>query len=140
MNEKFSEAPHKRRKLSSCSALKIEEAKVYGTELIVYDKYNRCLLTDAEYELSLQEILVNARSSPKKYSSWETIPEVKDCTPFDMLNHGPMLKVKLSWTREPSNGYVDRPISISTLPNADNKENRPGNSMVLILKKQTNQL
>jgi hypothetical protein len=102
--------------------------KLYGSELVVYDKHNRCLLTDGDYELGLQEVQTSVRSSPKKYSSWETIPSVKDCGPFDVFGRGPTLKFRLNWTTEPSNGYVDRPPPVNPLPSADNKENRPGNS------------
>lgn len=106
---------------------------MYGSELVVYDKHNRCLLTDGDYELGLQEVQANVRSSPKKHSSWETIPDIKDCSPFDVFTRGPTLKFRLSWTMEPSNGFVDRPVAVNPLPNGDNKENRPGNSEFLSL-------
>ncbi|XP_046433852.1 polycomb protein suz12-B isoform X1 [Neodiprion pinetum] len=104
-----------------------EEIKLYGSELIVYDKHNRCLLTDGDYELGLQEVQTNVRASPKKHSSWECITEIKECGPFEVFSRGPTLKFRLSWTTEPSNGLVDRPPPIHPLPNGDNKENRPGN-------------
>ncbi|KAK0089995.1 hypothetical protein PV325_004128 [Microctonus aethiopoides] len=105
-----------------------EEVKLYGSELIVYDKHNRCLLTDGDYELGLQEVQTNLRSSPKKHSSWEMIADISECGPFDVFSRGPTLKFRLSWTTEPSNGLVDRPTLIHSLPNGDNKENRPGNT------------
>lgn len=104
-----------------------EEVKQYGSELTVYDKHNRCLLTDGEYELGLQEVQANVRSSPKKHSSWETVADIKDCEPFDMFRQGPTLKFRLSWTMEPSNGLVDRPMPIPPIPSGDNKENRSAN-------------
>jgi polycomb protein SUZ12 len=56
----------------------MEETKLFGSELIVYDKHNRCLLTDGDYELVLQEVQANVKGSPKKLSSWETIGEIKE--------------------------------------------------------------
>lgn len=101
--------------------------KQYGSELIVYDKHSRCLLTDGDYELGLQEVQTNIRSSPKKHSSWESLPDIKNCEPFEVFSAGPTLKFRLSWTTEPSNGLVDRPTPIHPLPSGDNKENRSAN-------------
>lgn len=106
---------------------------MYGSELIVYDKHNRCLLTDGDYELGLQEVQTNIRSSPKKHSSWESVPDIKECGPFEVFSKGPTLKFRLNWTTEPSNGLVDRPTPIHSIPNGDNKENRSGNSKLSIL-------
>lgn len=105
---------------------------MYGSELIVYDKHNRCLLTDGDYELGLQEVQTNIRSSPKKHSSWESVPDIKECGPFEVFSKGPTLKFRLNWTTEPSNGLVDRPAPIHPLPNGDNKENRSGNSKLFM--------
>lgn len=101
--------------------------KQYGSELTVYDKYNRCLLTDGEYELGLQEVQTNIRSSPKKHNTWETVVDIKECEPFEMFKQGPTLKFRLSWTLESSNDLVDRPSPIPSIPNGDNKENRSAN-------------
>jgi polycomb protein SUZ12 len=60
----------------------LEDAKLFGSELIVYDKHNRCLLTDGDYELVLQEVQANVKGSPKKLSSWETIGEIKEVGVF----------------------------------------------------------
>lgn len=137
LNSFSAEPAQKRRKSSNGTAIKAgvgvvngnEEVKLYGSELVVYDKHNRCLLTDGDYELGLQEVQTSVRASPKKHGSWETIPDIKDCGPFDVFGRGPTLKFRLNWTTEPSNGYVDRPPPINPLPiSADNKENRPGNS------------
>ncbi|XP_024884255.1 polycomb protein suz12-B isoform X2 [Temnothorax curvispinosus] len=124
------EEPAQKRRKSSLGAIKVngEEVKQYGSELTVYDKHNRCLLTDGEYELGLQEVQTNVRSSPKKHSSWETVADIKDCEPFDMFRQGPTLKFRLSWTMEPSNGLVDRPMPIPPIPSGDNKENRSANA------------
>jgi polycomb protein SUZ12 len=56
----------------------MEGTKLFGSELIVYDKHNRCLLTDGDYELVLQEVQANVKGSPKKLSSWEAIGEIKE--------------------------------------------------------------
>ncbi|KAL6265177.1 hypothetical protein P5V15_005262 [Pogonomyrmex californicus] len=124
------EEPAQKRRKSSTGSIKVngEEVKQYGSELTVYDKHNRCLLTDGEYELGLQEVQTNVRSSPKKHSSWETVADIKDCEPFDMFRQGPTLKFRLSWTVEPSNGLVDRPMPIPPIPSGDNKENRSANA------------
>ncbi|XP_012268132.1 polycomb protein suz12-B isoform X2 [Athalia rosae] len=124
--------PAQKRRKSATGSIKNggEEVKLYGSELIVYDKHNRCLLTDGDYELGLQEVQTNVRASPKKHSSWECITDIKQCGPFEVFSRGPTLKFRLSWTTEPSNGLVDRPVPIHPLPNGDNKENRPGNGML----------
>ncbi|XP_044009263.1 polycomb protein suz12-B isoform X2 [Aphidius gifuensis] len=121
------EPAQKKRKLSTGSYKNgNEEVKLYGSELTVYDKHNRCLLSDGDYELGLQEVQANVRSSPKKHSSWESVPEITECKPFEVFSSYPKLKFRLNWTTEPSNGLVDRPTLIQPLPNNDNKENRPG--------------
>ncbi|XP_058792791.1 polycomb protein suz12-B isoform X2 [Phymastichus coffea] len=124
------EPAQKRRKGTNGVAIKAgnEDTKLYGSELVVYDKHNRCLLTDGDYELSLQEVQPQVRASPKKHNSWETIPNIKDCGPFDVFSRGPVLKFRLNWTQEPSTDFVDRPPPLNPLPNGDNKENRPGNN------------
>jgi hypothetical protein len=51
-------------------------SKVLTAELVVYDKHSRCLLTEGEYELVLneQEASAAAKISPKKNNtSWENI-------------------------------------------------------------------
>lgn len=126
----YNTEPAQKRRKSSTGSIKTggEEIKLYGSELIVYDKHNRCLLTDGDYELGLQEVQTNIRSSPKKHSSWETVPDIKECGPFEVFSKGPTLKFRLNWTTEPSNGLVDRPTPIHPIPGGDNKENRSGNS------------
>lgn len=58
-------------------------SKLYGSELIVYDKHNCCLLTNGEYDLVLHDATPGGRSatiarSPHKalMAQWETIPNV----------------------------------------------------------------
>ncbi|CAK1586016.1 unnamed protein product [Parnassius mnemosyne] len=95
-------------------------SKLYGSELIVYDKHNRCLLTNGEYDLVLHDATPGGRSatiarSPHKalMAQWETIPNEKDLhsetNPFDIFKVRPLLKLKLSWSQEPTNGLVNRP-------------------------------
>ncbi|KAJ0178165.1 hypothetical protein K1T71_005988 [Dendrolimus kikuchii] len=94
--------------------------KLYGSELIVYDKHNRCLLTNGEYDLVLHDAAPGGRSatiarSPHKalMAQWETIPNEHDLqtetNPFDVFKVRPLLKLKLSWSQEPTNGLVNRP-------------------------------
>ncbi|XP_026737824.1 polycomb protein suz12-B [Trichoplusia ni] len=94
--------------------------KFYGSELIVYDKHNRCLLTNGEYDLVLHDASPGGRSatiarSPHKalMAQWETIPNENDlhtdANPFDIFKVRPLLKLKLSWSQEPTNGLVNRP-------------------------------
>ncbi|XP_030019905.2 polycomb protein Su(z)12 isoform X2 [Manduca sexta] len=94
--------------------------KLYGSELIVYDKHNRCLLTNGEYDLVLHDAAPGGRSatiarSPHKalMAQWETIPNENDLqtetNPFDVFKVRPLLKLKLSWSQEPTNGLVNRP-------------------------------
>ncbi|CAH2039456.1 unnamed protein product, partial [Iphiclides podalirius] len=95
-------------------------SKLYGSELIVYDKHNRCLLTNGEYDLVLHDATPGSRSatitkSPHKalMAQWETIPNESDMqtesNPFDIFKVRPLLKLKLSWSQEPTNGLVNRP-------------------------------
>ncbi|XP_026762538.1 polycomb protein suz12-B [Galleria mellonella] len=98
----------------------IKWTKLYGSELIVYDKHNRCLLTNGEYDLVLHDASPGGRSatiarSPHKalMAQWETIPNENDLqsetNPFDIFKVRPLLKLKLSWSQEPTNGLVNRP-------------------------------
>ncbi|XP_028029143.1 polycomb protein suz12-B isoform X2 [Bombyx mandarina] len=94
-------------------------SKLYGSELIVYDKHNRCLLTNGEYDLVLHDTPPTrtntlARSPHKALmAQWETIPNENDIhaesNPFDIFKVRPLLKLKLSWSQEPTNGLVNRP-------------------------------
>ena len=51
-----------------------KESVVYGAELVIYDKYKRCLLTEGDYEVALQEL---STMTYKKQASWETVMEGK---------------------------------------------------------------
>lgn len=99
----------------------VEESKLYVSELVVYDKHNRCLLSDADYELVLQEVSNTTKSSPKKHSSWENITDLNDCCDnLDNLIKGPSVKFKLNWSQKPSDQFVERP---KLYPSEENKEN-----------------
>lgn len=78
----ITEPAQKRRKSSGPVKGLLEDTKLFGSELIVYDKHNRCLLTDGDYELVLQEVQANVKGSPKKLSSWEAIGEIKEVSIF----------------------------------------------------------
>lgn len=103
-----------------------EEVKLYCSELTVYDKHNRCLLTDGDYELSLSELCPSARGSPRKHSSWENMDDLQDnADSFDTFSKSPSLKFKLTWSQEQAGGLVDRPQPYNI---TDNKENVPSNT------------
>ncbi|CAH0729927.1 unnamed protein product, partial [Brenthis ino] len=102
------------------SSTECKWSKLYGSELIVYDKHNRCLLTNGEYDLVLHDVTPGGRSatiarSPHKalMAQWETIPNENDLhsetNPFNIFKVRPLLKLKLSWSQEPTNGLVNRP-------------------------------
>ncbi|CAG9561370.1 unnamed protein product [Danaus chrysippus] len=109
-------------------------SKLYGSELIVYDKHNRCLLTNGEYDLVLHDVTPGGRSatiarSPHKalMAQWETIPNENDLqtetNPFDIFKVRPLLKLKLSWSQEPTNGLVNRPKLYQQDSNGVKKDN-----------------
>ncbi|XP_058833313.1 polycomb protein suz12-B isoform X2 [Topomyia yanbarensis] len=127
----------KRQKISGTTRL-------YGTELIIFDKYGRCLLKEGDYELTVQEILPHQQqlqkyNSPKKNSTWETIQPINgdrinvdildiykqhngmdDQNPVLVFSKSPSLKFRLQWTKEALPGLVDRPKPI--MINLNNNE------------------
>ncbi|KAJ3663017.1 hypothetical protein Zmor_007328 [Zophobas morio] len=98
--------------------------KIYGAELTVYDKYNRCYLADGDYDVILQDFTSLTKSSPKKPSSWENGKDIiETCGNINlMMKGGAMLKFKLNWSPEACAKYVDRP---KLYPLSENKENIP---------------
>lgn len=99
----------------------MDESKLYVSEVVIYDKHNRCLLSDADYELVLQEVGNTTKNSPKKHSSWENISDLNDCYEnLDAFIKGPSVKFKLNWSQTPSDQFVERP---KLYPTEDNKEN-----------------
>ena len=86
------EPSSKRRKIRNgiCHDNVENGGKVLGRELVVYDKYSRCLLTEGEYELVLSEISPESssenhnNSNSRKNASWEHISmENSDKVCFD---------------------------------------------------------
>lgn len=145
-----SEPPQKKRKcVKTASGEDIGAWHQYGTDLIIYDKQNRCLLSDGDYELLLEELNSNPSAGSKishNYSSWESIGPIKDVgyltkkdnksiyrepsvalTSFEKFSSGPILKFRLKWSKEPIKSHVDRPKPLyqinDPLDNNSNKEN-----------------
>lgn len=109
-----------KKRLKSCEQLNTTEpcgkwSKLYGGELIVYDKHNRCLLTNGEYDLVLHDAPNppnTIATSPHKalMAQWETIPNENEMQPaLQVLKVMPLLKLNMSWSQEPTNGLVNRP-------------------------------
>lgn len=108
----------------------------FECDLVIYDKHNRFVLTDGEYDICVEEKhnTIAKSFSPKKHATWEIIPEnyseefSKIESPIDNLSSKPTIKFRLSWTKDKSNEYVDRPLPI-TIRKEDhfiaNKENKP---------------
>lgn len=115
------------------SAKRVNSSKVYGAELVIFDKQNRCLLTNGEYALALEEIIQTPTNmSPKKLANWETIPDValddNSFKPFDTFDKCPTLKFRLVWTKEAGPEYIENPIILTSIKteqddNLSNKEN-----------------
>lgn len=91
----------------------------YESELVVFDKQSRCLLSEGEYELSLKErpLAATKNYSPKKHPTWDTIPDSGiaslDKSAFEDFQVRPMLKFRLAWTKEKCAALVDRPLPIT---------------------------
>lgn len=104
---------------------------IYEAEMLIFDKHNRCLLFDGDYEVNLiairnyEPIVIN-ETSPKKHSVWEDLP-TNDF--YDTFHKLPILKFRLTWTKDKCNPYVDRPLPITIRtehqfkPNKDNHLN-----------------
>lgn len=121
ISESDDEPAVKRRKSTGNYAF--ADSKLYGSELIIYDKHNRCLLADGDYEVVLHEVTNGTKNSPKKHSSWESVSELNEyCGNIEAFMRGPTVKFKLNWSPEPFARFVDRP---KPYPMSDNKENIP---------------
>lgn len=88
----------------------------------------RRLLSDGEYEISLQERLQPTKNSPKKLPGWEVIPDtyiesLAKENSFDDFQKCPKLKFRLAWTKEKCGDLVDRPSALKN--DESNKENEP---------------
>lgn len=115
------------------------ESIIYESELLVFDKQKRRLLSDGEYEVSLQERLQPNKNSPKKLPGWEVIPDTfidsmeKSKHQFDDFQKCPKLKFRLAWTKEKLADLVDRPSAISFKKDESNKENQPHQNHNMVL-------
>ncbi|XP_046581921.1 polycomb protein SUZ12-like isoform X2 [Haliotis rubra] len=89
------EPPHKRRKNGKTFSHD-EDSLHYGAELVIYDKHRRCLLTDGDYEVALQDL--GSQPLPKGQAAWETVMDGKAVGPFEVFNKCPTLKFSLRWT------------------------------------------
>lgn len=103
----------------SATAIVTEETtRLFGAELIVYDRHSRCLLIDGDYELAMKEInsLESSGTSPSgtekssriANTSWSTLDSPSTTPPLSILAHGPMLKFRLEWANDPISALVDR--------------------------------
>ncbi|GAB0098124.1 Polycomb protein Su(z)12 [Sergentomyia squamirostris] len=109
-------------------------SQLFGTEMMIFDKYGRCLLTEGEYQLTLQEINqptlgINGKS-PRKYSSWENLTMFTGdpSTVEESFDRAPILKFMLYWTEKSHTGILEYADLGQFLKNHDvsNKENDPG--------------
>ncbi|XP_030760874.1 polycomb protein suz12 [Sitophilus oryzae] len=118
-NTELEEPAVKKRK--SSNVLDSSNTKIYGAELTIYDKHNRCYLSDGDYDVVVHDVSAISRNSPKKHSSWENINDlVETCGNIDAFLKGAILKFKLNWSSVACAKVVDRP---KPYPLSDNKEN-----------------
>lgn len=106
---------------------------LYGSELVIFDKHGKCLLTDGDYILALEDNIQTTKNmSQKKVANWETIPDValddNSFKPFDTLDKCPTLNFRLIWTKEAGPEFIDDPLKLSSNTtkqndNLSNKEN-----------------
>lgn len=73
-----------------------DDVIVYGTELNIYDKQEKCLLKSGSYDLILQEL--GSKFNSKKDGCWETAMTGKPIESLEVFNLCPTLKFGLSWT------------------------------------------
>ncbi|XP_053686215.1 polycomb protein suz12 [Sabethes cyaneus] len=122
--------------------------KLYSTELIIFDKYGRCLLKDGDYELNVQEILPHQQqlqkyNSPKKNSTWETIQSINgDRNNIDILD---IYKQQHKGLDDQNTvllfSFVDRPMPIAINLNnneSNDKENYKPETLSNSFKKNLN--
>uniref|UniRef100_A0A182WDX5 C2H2-type domain-containing protein n=1 Tax=Anopheles minimus TaxID=112268 RepID=A0A182WDX5_9DIPT len=134
----------KRQKLHS-------HCKMYSTEMTLFDKFGRCLLKEADYELAAREIISHPKSVAVKYGSpmkgryWSVFSDASelmdympldDCTKSDTVPPTsedfidryeelikPILKVRLQWTKEPPHGFETAGAEIKKENGYSDKEN-----------------
>lgn len=113
-----SEPQTKRRRLSELASTAEEAVRLYGAELVVYDRHSRCLLVDGDYELAMKEIgtCETNRASPvggtekspfKANASWSSL-DTPIGSPVRLLAQNPLLKFRLEWANESIAALVDR--------------------------------
>jgi len=100
------------------------EVRVFGADLVIYDRHRRCLLTDGDYELVLKDM--GQPESPKKQATWETVCDGKAVTPFEVFSRCATLKFKLSWTKGEKHAagrsqdeYLQNNQIVKQIPGAD---------------------
>lgn len=85
--------------------IKKSNTKVFASELLIFDKFGKCLLTEGEYMVTLDEIH-NIRLPQNKQAKWETIPESTVSSiqsilnPLESFEKKPMLKFRLIWSKK----------------------------------------
>ncbi|XP_050092371.1 polycomb protein suz12-B isoform X2 [Anopheles aquasalis] len=112
---------------------------MYGTELTVFDKHGQCQLLDAEYELTMQDVLTPAKesrwidaapsppgeeamefSTMEDYSNNSRNDVEREASNMATLFEGfiapPRLKLRVQWTKEP---LLEHPESVN--PDAGNE-------------------
>lgn len=106
---------------------------IYETEMLIFDKHNRCLLFDGDYEVNLLTAKGTATirdDTPKKRSSWEDLTPSPDkygnyaseC--YEAFTKLPTLKFRLVWTKEHCKPFVDRPLPITIRNDQQFKPNK----------------
>ncbi|KAK3091279.1 hypothetical protein FSP39_018564 [Pinctada imbricata] len=88
------EPPHKRRRNGQITQLEEKDFIHYSTELVIYDRYGQCQLTDGDYKLILYE------QGNKSNASWESVMEGKPVGSFEIFNYYPTLHMTLCWRDE----------------------------------------
>ena len=118
-----SEPQPKRRRMSDVASASTTEdsTRLYGSELVVYDRHSRCLLVDGDYEVMMKEInstetngtSPNSDKSPRKgNTTWSTL-DSSSATHLSVLAGGPNLKFRLQWANDPISSVVDRFVKVS---------------------------
>lgn len=106
----------------------LESVTHYKAELIIYDKHQRCLLTDGEYQVVLQEYSLPTTSSSFRYQNkvacWESLPKEDEFDSCDedgkktlnVFRKGPVLEFNLLWNSptlaQNSSGLLLKPVQL----------------------------